>query len=84
MGANPFGSVEPRKPRDPNVPVMKPVPLPHELKAMLDEHVVGQELAKKIVAVSTYNHYKRAQAAPSSDVEIEKSNILMESRKVRL
>ena len=77
LGANPFGSVEPRKPRDPNVPVMKPVPLPHELKAMLDEHVVGQELAKKIVAVSTYNHYKRAQAAPSSDVEIEKSNILM-------
>ncbi len=77
MGASPFGNVEPRKPRDPNVPVMKPVPLPHELKAMLDKHVVGQDLAKKIVAVSTYNHYKRAQAAPSSDVEIEKSNILM-------
>ena len=77
MGANSFGNVEPRKPRDPNVPVMKPVPYPHELKAMLDKHVVGQELAKKIVAVSTYNHYKRAEAGTRTDIEIEKSNILM-------
>ena len=78
MGANPFGQApEARKPRDPNEPIMKPVPLPHELKAMLDKHVVGQEQAKKIVAVSTYNHYKRAEVKPDSDVEIEKSNILM-------
>ena len=73
-----FGNGEPERPkRDPNEPLMAPVPLPHELKAKLDEYVVGQDLAKKIVSVSTYNHYKRATAGKDADVEIEKSNILM-------
>ena len=66
-----------RPERDPNEPLMAPVPLPHELKAKLDEYVVGQDHAKKVVAVSTYNHYKRATAGKNADVDIEKSNILM-------
>lgn len=73
-----FGNGQPERPeRDPNEPLMAPVPLPHELKAKLDEYVVGQDHAKKVVAVSTYNHYKRATAGKDADVEIEKSNILM-------
>ena len=55
---------------------------PHLLKAHLDEYVVGQEEAKKVLSVAVYNHYKRLQylhdKRPSeSDVEIEKSNIIM-------
>ena len=79
-GGSPFGfggGEEERPKRDPDEPVMQPVPLPHELYAMLDDYVVGQEQAKKIVAVATYNHYKRAQANKKTDIEIEKSNILM-------
>ena len=73
-----FGNPAQERPeRDPNEPLMAPVPLPHELKAQLDEYVVGQDQAKKIVSVSTYNHYKRATAGKDADVEIEKSNILM-------
>ena len=73
-----FGNGQQERPqRDPNEPLMAPVPLPHELKAKLDEYVVGQDMAKKIVSVSTYNHYKRATAGKDADVEIEKSNILM-------
>lgn len=73
-----FGNPGQERPqRDPNEPLMAPVPLPHELKAKLDEYVVGQDHAKKVVAVSTYNHYKRATAGKNADVEIEKSNILM-------
>ena len=73
-----FGNGQPERPqRDPNEPLMAPVPLPHELKAKLDEYVVGQDQAKKIVSVATYNHYKRATAGKNADVEIEKSNILM-------
>ena len=80
-GGGPFamggGAPQKRKERDPNEPLMAPVPLPHELKAQIDEYVVGQELAKKIVAVSAYNHYKRAQASEKDGIEIDKSNILM-------
>ncbi len=50
---------------------------PREIKAHLDEYVIGQERAKKIVAVSVYNHYKRILFSEESDVEIQKSNILM-------
>lgn len=81
-GGVPLGSIfgngqQERPQRDPDEPLMAPVPLPHELKAKLDEYVVGQDHAKKVVAVSTYNHYKRATAGKDADVEIEKSNILM-------
>ena len=53
---------------------------PHEIKARLDDYIIGQDEAKKVISVAVYNHYKRImQAADNedSDVEIEKSNILM-------
>ena len=57
--------------------VKKPV----EIKKFLDEYVIGQDQAKKVLAVAVYNHYKRLQQKPtdasSTDVEIEKSNIVM-------
>lgn len=55
---------------------IKSIPPPHIIKAGLDEYVVGQEQAKKVVSVAVYNHYKRI-ANMQSDVEIEKSNMLM-------
>lgn len=50
---------------------------PKEIKAHLDEYVIGQERAKKIVSVAVYNHYKRILFGDTQDVEIQKSNILM-------
>ena len=60
------------------------IPKPHEIKSVLDQHVVGQELAKKVLSVAVYNHYKRLSQDfhfqkddPLAAVEIQKSNILM-------
>ncbi|MBR6704863.1 MAG: ATP-dependent Clp protease ATP-binding subunit ClpX [Lachnospiraceae bacterium] len=53
------------------------VPRPHKIKAMLDEYVVGQEKAKKILSVAVYNHYKRVFSDAKDGVEIEKSNVLL-------
>lgn len=50
---------------------------PHEIKAKLDEYVVGQDYAKKVMSVAVYNHYKRVANDPEDDIEIEKSNMLM-------
>ena len=53
---------------------------PSEIKAVLDEHVIGQDEAKKVLSVAVYNHYKRLLQRPASaqdDVEIEKSNIIL-------
>ena len=57
---------------------MKELPKPKEIKAFLDEYVIGQDEAKCALAVSVYNHYKRLmQRGAADDVEIEKSNIIM-------
>lgn len=58
------------------------LPVPHDIKAILDEHVIGQEQAKKILSVALYNHYKRLEhsfsSAPSSpEIELAKSNVLL-------
>ena len=58
----------------------KAIPKPHEIKAYLDEHIVGQDDAKKVLSVAVYNHYKRLKHNATSDkddVEIQKSNILL-------
>ena len=53
------------------------IPAPHKIKASLDEYVVGQEYAKKVMSVAVYNHYKRVATNTMDDIEIEKSNMLM-------
>ena len=54
------------------------IPLPSEMKAVLDEYVIGQDEAKRTLCVAVYNHYKRISAKPKAgDVELQKSNILM-------
>ncbi len=55
----------------------KKLPAPHIIKASLDEYVIGQEYAKKVISVAVYNHYKRVSAGAQDDIEIEKSNMLM-------
>jgi len=57
---------------------LKDIPKPHEIKAILDQYVIGQEEAKKTLAVAVYNHYKRINlGAKLEDVELQKSNIVM-------
>ena len=53
------------------------LPRPKEIKAILDEYVIGQDEAKITLSVAVYNHYKRNSASIASNVEIQKSNILM-------
>lgn len=50
---------------------------PKEIKSFLDEYVIGQEEAKKVLSVAVYNHYKRLNQKTNEDIEIEKSNIVM-------
>ncbi|MCD7862098.1 MAG: ATP-dependent Clp protease ATP-binding subunit ClpX [Lachnospiraceae bacterium] len=56
---------------------LKDVPAPHKIKAQLDEYVIGQEHAKKVMSVAVYNHYKRVATGTQDSIEIEKSNMLM-------
>ena len=59
-------------------PDVKKLPKPREIKEVLDEYVIGQEQAKKILAVAVYNHYKRIEAMTKpGEVEMQKSNILL-------
>ncbi len=86
-----FGTPAEKKKKDKEgkkAPVIdiKNIPLPHRIKELLDEYVIGQEQAKKIMSVAVYNHYKRVAseamqpeefADALKDVEIEKSNVLL-------
>ena len=56
---------------------LKDIPAPHQIKAMLDEYVIGQDYAKKVMSVAVYNHYKRVVTNTMDEIEIEKSNMLM-------
>ncbi|MBO5897182.1 MAG: ATP-dependent Clp protease ATP-binding subunit ClpX [Clostridia bacterium] len=56
---------------------VKKLPKPMEIKAALDEYVIGQEKAKQVLSVAVYNHYKRIYMKSPDDVEINKSNVLM-------
>ena len=58
----------------------KAIPKPHEIKAYLDQYIIGQDDAKKVLAVAVYNHYKRLKHnkdKSKDSVEIQKSNILL-------
>jgi ATP-dependent Clp protease ATP-binding subunit ClpX len=59
-------------------PQVKGLPKPHEIRAVLDEYVIGQDQAKKVLSVAVYNHYKRlSQKGAADGVELSKSNILL-------
>ena len=66
-----------RKKKDKPVLDIKNIPPPHKIKAQLDEYVIGQEKAKKVISVAVYNHYKRVATGTMDEIEIEKSNMLM-------
>ncbi len=53
------------------------LPTPSKIKAFLDEYVIGQDAAKKVLAVAVYNHYKRLNSQKDSDIEISKSNVVL-------
>ena len=67
---------EEKKEEEPEM-TLSSIPAPHEMKAKLDEYVIGQEYAKKVISVAVYNHYKRVLTDTMDDIEIEKSNMLM-------
>lgn len=56
---------------------LKDIPAPHKIKGMLDDFVIGQDYAKKVISVAVYNHYKRVATNTMDEIEIDKSNMLM-------
>ena len=68
-----------KKKEDQGAPALdiKNIPAPHIIKGQLDDFVIGQEYAKKVISVAVYNHYKRVATNTMDDIEIEKSNMLM-------
>lgn len=77
------GSEKANKSKKKDVKALPPTPAPKEIKAFLDQHVIGHDEVKKVLSVAVHNHYRRLEAAESvgkgefADVEIEKSNILL-------
>lgn len=71
--------IKKKKPKEEKEQVfdIKSVPSPHIIKGQLDEFVIGQEYAKKVISVAVYNHYKRVASNTMDEIEIEKSNMLM-------
>lgn len=71
--------IKKKKPSEQTAPVfdIKNMPAPHIIKGQLDDYVIGQEHAKKVISVAVYNHYKRVATNTMDDIEIEKSNMLM-------
>ncbi|MEM9074595.1 MAG: ATP-dependent Clp protease ATP-binding subunit ClpX, partial [Myxococcota bacterium] len=63
--------------RDDSLATGTPLPKPAEIKTILDEYVIGQDRAKKILSVAVHNHYKRIDSKVGDDVELQKSNILL-------
>ena len=76
MGQQPKPKKKKSEKKDP-VLDLKKIPAPHKIKATLDEYVIGQEYAKKVMSVAVYNHYKRVATNTMDEIEIEKSNMLM-------
>lgn len=68
------------KPKSKATPPPKSDIKPAQIKNYLDQYVIGQNAAKRVIAVAVYNHYKRLQQQASNDIEIEKSNILLVGR----
>ncbi len=64
------------EPKEPVIDINK-IPAPHVIKGKLDEYVIGQDYAKKVMSVAVYNHYKRVATGTMDSIEIEKSNMLM-------
>ncbi|MDO4941393.1 MAG: ATP-dependent Clp protease ATP-binding subunit ClpX [Lachnospiraceae bacterium] len=56
---------------------LKKIPAPHQIKGQLDDYVIGQEYAKKVISVAVYNHYKRVVTNTMDEIEIDKSNMMM-------
>jgi ATP-dependent Clp protease ATP-binding subunit ClpX len=65
------------EPKQPEAFDRRNIPSPHVIKASLDDFIIGQEHAKKVISVAVYNHYKRIGTAMDPEVELEKSNMLM-------
>ncbi len=60
-----------------DINISKKLPTPKEIKSFLDDYVIEQDLAKKVLAVAVHNHYKRINNPKQSDVELQKSNIIL-------
>ncbi len=79
-GEDPYAAT--KKTREPNIKPKQPQdgftpPEPREIKKMLDQYVIGQDKAKKALSIAVYNHYKRIFSDADTDVELQKSNILL-------
>ncbi len=77
-GGIPFKQKIKKKKKEPLPPIdLKDIPAPHEIKASLDDYIIGQEHAKRVISVAVYNHYKRVATGTMDEIEIEKSNVLL-------